>query len=100
MSAQPARDAGQLQKNKMKLALAVGDNRRYVVDEIVPRHFMQTAARSGTAAAAVKEICAKLSHSADAAIDNTLAALPADFPKALTHSVTSGLRARLRTMPG
>src|SRR5262249_45392510 len=34
MSAQPARDAGQLQRNKMKLALAVGERQHYVVEDI------------------------------------------------------------------
>jgi serine/threonine-protein kinase HipA len=96
MSAQPARDAAQLQKNKMKLALAVGDNRHYVVDEIAPRHFVQTAARSGIAAAVVEEICTELAQRAEAAIDETLAALPADFPKALAESITGGIRTRLR----
>lgn len=98
MSAQPARDAGQLQKNKMKLALAVGDSRHYVVDEIVPRHFVQTAARSGIPAAVVEEICAELAQRAARAIDETLAALPPDFPKALAESITGGIRARLRML--
>jgi serine/threonine-protein kinase HipA len=96
MSAQPARDAGELQKNKMKLALAVGDNRHYVVDEIVPRHCIQTAAKSGIPAAVVEEICAELRERADTAIDQTLAALPAEFPQALAESITGGMRARLR----
>lgn len=96
MSAQPALDAGQLRKNKMKLALAVGDNRHYVVDEIVPRHFIQTAAKSGVPAIVMEEICTELSQRAGAAIDETLAALPADFPKTLAESITGSLRARLR----
>jgi serine/threonine-protein kinase HipA len=98
MSAQPARDAGQLQKNKMKLALAVGENRHYVVDEIAPRHFVQTAAKNSIAAAVVAEICAELAARAGAAIDETLAALPADFPKALAESITGGMRTRLRML--
>ncbi|MGH7824236.1 MAG: HipA domain-containing protein [Candidatus Binatia bacterium] len=36
MSVQPALDGSQLRRNKMKLAL-----------EIMPRHFLQTAAKSG-----------------------------------------------------
>jgi serine/threonine-protein kinase HipA len=98
MSAQPARDAGQLQKNKMKLALAVGDNRHYVVEDIAPRHFMQTAAKSGIPAAVVTEICAELARRAEAAIDETLAALPADFPKALAGSITNGVRTRVKML--
>jgi serine/threonine-protein kinase HipA len=98
MSAQPARDAGQLQKNKMKLALAVGDNRHYVVEDITPRHFIQTAAKNGIPAAMVEEICAGLLQRAEAAIDETLASLPGDFPKELTASITGGIRTRLRML--
>jgi serine/threonine-protein kinase HipA len=96
MSAQPARDAGQLRKNRMKLALAVGDNRRTVVEEVAPRHFVQTAARCGVPAAVVQGILAELSQQAAAAIEETLAALPTDFPAALAASITGGLRTRLR----
>ena len=55
MSAQPALDAGQLRRNRMRLANAIGDNRHYVVDEITPRHFVQTAARGGLPASVVEE---------------------------------------------
>jgi serine/threonine-protein kinase HipA len=98
MSAQPARDAGQLQKNRMKLALAVGDNRHYIVEEIVPRHFLQTAAKSGIPAAVVREVCAEISKSAESAMDETVAALPKDFPSELTESITSGMRTRLEML--
>jgi serine/threonine-protein kinase HipA len=100
MSAQPACDAGQLQKNKMKLALAVGENRHNVVEEIVPRHFIQTAAKSGIPAPVVEEICAEVRQRAAAAIDDTQAALPADFPGALAASIMSGVRTRLKVLAG
>ena len=56
MSVQPAFDAGQLRRNQMKFALSVGDNRHYVVYEIMPRHFVQTAAKSGVPASLVQSI--------------------------------------------
>ncbi|MDE0531116.1 MAG: type II toxin-antitoxin system HipA family toxin [Albidovulum sp.] len=96
MSAQPARDAGQLQKNKTKLALAVGDRRHYVIDSILPRHFIQTAQRNGVPERVIEEICADFLDRADTAIEQTLAALPKDFPVALVEPITGGLRARLR----
>jgi serine/threonine-protein kinase HipA len=98
MSAQPALDAGQLRRNKMKLALAVGDSRHDVVDEIAPRHFVQTAARNSIPAAVVQEISAELRERAGTAIDETLAALPADFPQELAGSITGGMRTRLRML--
>jgi serine/threonine-protein kinase HipA len=98
MSAQPAVDAGQLQKKKMKLAVAVGDNRHYVIDEIVPRHFVQTAAKSGIPADMVESICAEIHAQAEPAINKTLAGLPPDFPKALAASIMDGMRMRLRML--
>jgi serine/threonine-protein kinase HipA len=98
MSAQPAVEAGQLRKNKFKLAMAVGTGRHYAIDMIAPRHFVQTAARCGLPATTVEEICAELADAADTAIENTLSALPDDFPAALANSITAGVRARLGTL--
>ena len=98
MSAQPAVDAGQLRKSRFKLTLAIGDGRHYVIDSIAPRHFVQTAVKNGIPAAVVAQISAELVASADRAIDETLAALPKDFPAALAQSITAGLRTRLKTL--
>jgi serine/threonine-protein kinase HipA len=51
--AQPSLDAGQIRRNRMKRAMALGDRRHYVVDAVLPRHFVQTAAKAGIGAAAV-----------------------------------------------
>jgi serine/threonine-protein kinase HipA len=40
----------------MKLAMAVGDNRHYVIDEITPRHFLQTAISAGVPASLIEGI--------------------------------------------
>lgn len=45
MSTQPANDADQIRNNAFKMAMFVGDNRHYLVDRILPRHFIQTASR-------------------------------------------------------
>lgn len=96
MSAQPALDAGQLRRNRMKLALAVGDNRHYVVDQIVPRHFVQTAAKSGIPASVVQSIFDELLEVEEAAVRKVMDDLPPGFPQGLTRGITDGLHARLR----
>lgn len=96
MSVQPYADRGQIRNNQMKLALAVGRKRHYVVDTILPRHFLQTAAQSGMAAALVNDIFSELTDTTDAALDRTLAALPPDFPAPLAESIVAGVRKRLR----
>ena len=96
MSVQPAVDAKQLRRNKMKLALAVGDNRHYAVHEIMPRHFLQTAAKSGIPASAVQSILNELLEAGQSAVRKATEELPAGFPEELAQSIVSGLRARMR----
>ena len=96
MSVQPAVDAKQLRRNKMKLALAVGDNRHYAVHEIMPRHFLQTAAKSGIPASAVQSILNDLLEAGQSAVRKATEELPAGFPEELAQSIVSGLRARMR----
>ena len=96
MSAQPSVDAGRLRENGFRLALAVGDNRHYAIDTILPRHFAQTAAREGVPAHAIDEICGELSEGVEPAMESVLASLPRDFPADLADSIASGLRRRLR----
>ena len=96
MSAQPSVDAGRLRENGFRLALAIGDNRHYAIDTILPRHFAQTAAREGVPAHAIDEICGELAEGAEPAMETVLASLPRDFPADLADSIASGLRRRLR----
>ena len=96
MSVQPAVDASQLRRNQMKLALAVGDNRHYVVLEIMPRHFQQTAARSGIPGSVVQGIFSELLEAEQQAVHKAMEQLPAGFPEKLARSIVNGLRARLR----
>jgi serine/threonine-protein kinase HipA len=96
MSVQPAVDASQLRRNRMKLALAVGDSRHYVVHEIMPRHFLQSAAKSGIPATVVQSILDELLESAQTAVSKVMEDLPAGFPAELARSIVGGLRSRLR----
>lgn len=94
MSGQSAFDAGQIRKNKYKLAFAVGDKRHYAIDSIAPRHFVQTAAKSGVPASVVDDICTELADTCEQAIDRTLSSLPKGFPGSLAESIVGGMRTR------
>lgn len=96
MSAQPAVDAGQIRHNKMKLALAVGDNNHYVVDTILPRHFIQTGEASGIPAATTQDILRELQARVPAALEAARQELPAGFPDAIVNSIFNGMLHRLR----
>lgn len=95
MSVQPLFDAGQLRRNEMKLAMSVGDGRHYRLHEIMPRHFLESAARAGMPATVVRAICAELADTLPAAVDAACAGLPEDFPDELRQSLTGGALRRL-----
>jgi serine/threonine-protein kinase HipA len=98
MSVQPLFDAGQLQKNKMKLAMAIGTNRHRAVHAIAPRHFLQTAQNCGMGESVLKEIFTELRDTSESAIETATSDLPADFPPALAASIAGGYRCRLRQL--
>ncbi|HME72740.1 MAG TPA: type II toxin-antitoxin system HipA family toxin [Myxococcota bacterium] len=96
MSAQPALDAKQLSRNKMKLAMVVGRNRHDVIDRILPRHFIQTAEKGGVGGGEVETILAEIVAAQEEAIALVCNALPKGFPEDLTESIVDGLRKRLK----
>lgn len=49
VSAQPSLDAGQIRRNKLKMAMAVGNKRHYTMESILRRHFVQSAEKGGLA---------------------------------------------------
>jgi serine/threonine-protein kinase HipA len=83
ISAQPSVDAGQIRHNKMKLAMAVGDNRHYAVDSVMPRHFLQTAAQAGLGESIVRSIFDDIRAVAPKAVERVRASLPPIFPEAI-----------------
>ncbi len=95
MSAQPALDARQISHNKMKLAMAVGENRHYVVKRIALRHFVQSGALCGLPSKSVTAMLEQLAETGADAIDEVLASLPKDFPAALAESITVAAKDRL-----
>jgi serine/threonine-protein kinase HipA len=96
MSAQPAVDAGQISHNKMKLALAVGNSNHYVVDAILPRHFIQTGEKAGIPAATTQDILFELLARVPTALEASRQDLPAGFPQAIVTAIHNGILRRLR----
>jgi serine/threonine-protein kinase HipA len=87
LSAQPSLDAKQIQRKAFKLAMSVGKNRHYAMNEILPRHFIQTAEISGVGASVVREIFRGLTENFEPALAKVLKALPKGFPEELTNSI-------------
>ena len=80
--------------------MAVGDNRHYEIEEIVPRHFTQTGVKYGLAKTQVEEILDEVGKAAPKAIDTVMAALPASVPTSTAESIIEGMRKRLKLIEG
>jgi len=96
MSTQPLLAAGQLRRNQMRLAMAIGENRHYRLHEIFPRHFHQTAARIGMADAVMTEVLDEIGTNLRPAIDKVSEQLPDTFPDKIRDAITEGAFERFR----
>ncbi len=96
MSTQPAVDAGQIGRNRMKLAMAVGRSRHYGVFTIAPRHFQEMEKLCGVAQGMAETIFGELCDTMPKAIQKVLGRLPQGFPEQLARSIAGGVEARLR----
>ena len=95
LSAQPSLEARQIERKQMKLAMFVGENRHYRLDEIYGRHFVQTikAARlpESLAMDALKDV-ANVAKKALATVGKKLAA---EFPNEIHAAISRGVNERL-----
>ena len=82
----------------MKIAMAVGSKRHYVVGDILPRHFRQIANSSGVPDSSVENIFAELRRDVPGALEKTAHLMPPGFPQALLDSITRGALNRLKLL--
>jgi serine/threonine-protein kinase HipA len=95
LSAQPSLDANQIQRKQFKLAMSVGKSRHYAIDEILPRHFIQTAEIAGVGVDLVRSIFQDLAENAEQAIATAIDGLPDGFPEAMTTSIQAAAGHRI-----
>jgi serine/threonine-protein kinase HipA len=95
LSTQPHVATGQLTKKNAKLAMAVGKSRHYRMDEVIPRHFRETADAVGFARSELDAIEEDISSKLESAIKTAAASLPKDCPKALGDAIAAGARERV-----
>lgn len=98
ISIQPNVDRGELRKNKMKLAMAVGDNRHYKVKEVVPRHFRETARSAGLSDSKINSVFKSINQQIPVALEQTRTTMPDDFPGELLDSIVNGIKTRKRLL--
>lgn len=95
ISAQPSADSGQITKNKLKLAMAVGEKRHYGIESIAPRHFIQSAKLCRYSAQEVDKILAQLADDAHVAFQRVRTSLPPNFPELVLSSFSRALENRV-----
>jgi len=98
LTAQPSLDAHQIPRGKFKLAMAIGKNRHYAVNDIVPRHFQQTADMAGIGKPAMKALFEELAGRVERTTEKVQEALPKGFPTSLVASITEALSQRTRLL--
>ena len=98
LTAQPSLDAGQIEHKQMRLAMSVGNNRHYRIDQIVGRHFVQTSVRAGLPKSLIQTAIREIADVAGTAIDKMPAVLPNDFPEAIHASVKAAMLKRLDSL--
>lgn len=98
LTAQPSLDAGQIQRKKFKLAMSVGKSRHYPAGNILPRHFLQTAALADVGAKLMQTILDDLAESALNQTDAVIEALPRGIPHPLVTSVRAAIENRARLL--
>lgn len=98
LTAQPFFEAHQIQKKQMRMAMSVGDNNHYKMEEIHARHFKQTAKKAGLPNYIVQEALEEILGAAEISFQKIEEKLPANFPGEIHESVLSSLKYRLRNI--
>lgn len=98
LSAQPSLDARRIERRQMKLAMSVGNNNHYRIDEIQTRHFFQTAEAASLSRSLIRSAVEDVAARMAGALASLEAELPADFPQALHESVSAGVQRRMRVL--
>lgn len=98
LTAQPSLDNHEIERKQMKLAMSVGSNRHYRIDQIHARHFVQTGNDAGLSKQLVRDAIDEIAETADKAIDEIETVLPPGFPEEIHVSVKAAMTERLRSL--
>lgn len=92
VSAHPPIRKKQIAYKKAKLAMAVGTNRHYRIDQIKERHWLQVAQETKFPNEKMEEILHEVIGSVDKVIATVSQLLPKDFPQDIARSIFEGMR--------
>ena len=95
LSVQQAVDRGQLGQRNFRLAMSAGRNRHYRIEEVLGRHFVQTAKAAGLGPTIVRKVVTDIREKAELAPENARSKMPDDFADSVHESVRDAIANRL-----
>ncbi|MEJ8473259.1 type II toxin-antitoxin system HipA family toxin [Roseibium algae] len=98
LSAQPSLDSQGITRRQMKLAMSVGRRRHYRIDQIHPRHFLQTATMAGVPKSLMIRAFKSIATSAERAFEDTETSLPGYFPEMMQTSIKAAALPRIEAI--
>jgi serine/threonine-protein kinase HipA len=98
LSVEPSLAAHQVNRKQARLAMAIGDKRRYRIAEIAPRHFVQSAASAGYDSRDMTDIFEELHRDGATALERAVAAMPTGTPDAVIGPICEAFHARLKSI--
>lgn len=98
LTAQPSLDANQIRRNQFKLAMALGNSRKYRIFDIHGRHFVETGRAAGLSVQLIGQAITEIREAFDDAFLNVERLLPRHFPEVIHAAVQAGARERLRQL--
>lgn len=98
LSAQPALDSWQIDRNRFKLAMSVGDSRKYKVLDIAGHHFVETGKEAGLGPAVMRQVIEEVLDVMRDAANKALEQMPEDFDDGVHESVSRAMQDRRRLL--
>jgi serine/threonine-protein kinase HipA len=98
LSSQPSLDANQIQRKQFKLAMSVGKNRHYLIHQVLPRHFMQTAEQAGISIKSVAATIEELRDTAAKSVAHVVDSLGNSVPQSVFGPIQNGIVERLERL--
>ena len=98
LTAQPLAAYRKIERRRMKLAMSVGDDRHYRIDEILGRHYVQTTLKAGISERIVQDTLEDVASRVPLAMSALNIALAKDFPDEIKNAVADGIESRLRSI--
>ncbi|MEJ8572755.1 type II toxin-antitoxin system HipA family toxin [Microbaculum marinum] len=100
LTAQPSLDTYQISHRQMRLAMSAGSKGHYRIDEVHPRHFVQTGVSAGMSKLLVAEVLREVDEQVETALARVEADLPPGFPEQIHASVKAAVEIRRRGIQG